>query len=75
MKTKTHAEVGMDILMKSPASPTTQEGLKAFKEMKKASGLSTQAMLEYIGKKSRMPKKNDEKQKQETRLDILNSDK
>jgi len=73
MRIKSHAQLGMEMLMKSPASPMTQEGLKAFKEMKKASGLTTDDMLTYIGKKSRMPKEDD-KAKQEQRLKILSPD-
>lgn len=69
---KSHALAGLEHLLKSPAAPTTKEGLQAYREMKKASGLSTGDLLEYVGKKSRMPSQaHNDKQQQEKRLQTL----
>ena len=70
MKSKTHADNGYSMLLKSKASPTTPEGLKAFREIQKASGLSTTEIVKHIGRKSKLPKE-DEKKKQDARLEIL----
>lgn len=63
------------MLMESPANPLTSEGLTAFREMKKAAGMDTHDMIQYIGKKSNMPsqkRKTEDEQKQESRLQKLN---
>ena len=63
---------GMKILINSPANPMTKEGLEAFRAMKKASGMDTHEMIKYIGHKSSLPRKqNEEKSKQEERLEKL----
>lgn len=68
----TATRAGLVHLMKSPANPTTKEGLEAYREMKKASGMNTQEMLEYIGRKAHMPRSADnDKKKQEERLEKL----
>ena len=65
---------GLKILMESPANPLTPEGLSAFREMKKAAGMDTHDMIQYIGKKSSVPrKKSEEQEKQDSRLQKLNS--
>ena len=71
----THAKQGLNIIMNSPACPTTKEGLEAFREMSKASGMNTNEMLKYIGKRSHLPKQVDsDKQKQEHRLENLQTE-
>jgi hypothetical protein len=68
----TASQAGLLHLMKSPANPTTKEGLEAYRELKKASGMETKEMLEYIGRKAHMPRSSDgEKKKQESRLEKL----
>lgn len=63
---------GMLQVMNSPANPMTKEGLEAFREMKKASGMNTTEMFNYIGRKSRFPRGVDaDKKKQEARLEKL----
>jgi hypothetical protein len=60
--------------MNSPAKPTTKEGLEAYREMAKASGMNTKDMLSYIGKKAHMPRSSEgEKKKQDARLEKLQS--
>ena len=58
--------------MNSPAAPTTKEGLEAFREMSRASGMNTNDMLKYIGKRSHLPRQvESDKKKQEERLEKL----
>ena len=73
---KRHADTltrqGMGIIANSPAFPATAEGLAAFREMQKASGMNTGDMLKYIGKRSHFPRQVDnDKVKQEQRLEKL----
>ena len=71
-KYTTDNKLGLAHIIQSPANPTTKEGLEAFREMKKASGMSTNEMIGYIGKKSHFPRQVDnDKKKQETRLEKL----
>ena len=73
MPKDTLTQRGLKVLMNSPANPNTKEGLEAFRAMKKASGLDTQEMLKYIGRKSGLPRKaSEDKAKQEQRLEKLN---
>lgn len=71
----THSKQGLAILMNSPAKPTTKEGLEAYREMAKASGMTTNEMLKYIGKRSHFPRQIDtDKAKQDERLENLQTE-
>ena len=70
--TKSHAVRGFEVLLNSPASPMTKEGLFAFRQLKKASGLSTRETLKYLGSKEPKPKSKEEA-KQDERLNNLKS--
>lgn len=73
MPKDTLTQRGLKVLMNSPANPNTKEGLEAFRAMRKASGMDTQEMLKYIGKKSSLPRQQSEDNaKQEQRLEKLN---
>ena len=73
-KPMTATKAGLMQIIHSPASPITKEGLEAYREMKKASGMGTMEMLNYIGRKAHMPRSADgEKKKQEERLEKLQS--
>ena len=69
---KSHTLKGFELLLNSPASPMTKEGLEAFRQLKKASGLSTRETLKYLG--SKQPKQpSKEEVKQDERLSNLKS--
>lgn len=71
-KQQTNEQAGLHHILSTPANPNTPQGLAAFREMKQASGMSTQEMLHYIGKKSHFPRSVDsDKAKQEERLKNL----
>ena len=71
-KPPTASQLGLLHIMNSPANPATKKGLEAFREMKKASGMNTRDMLEYIGKKAHAPRPVEgDKKKQEARLEKL----
>lgn len=73
-KPMTASKAGLMQIINSPASPITKEGLEAYREMKKASGMGTSEMLSYIGRKAHMPRSADgDKKKQDERLEKLQS--
>lgn len=68
----TMTQLGLLHIMNSPVNPTTKEGLEAFREMKKAAGMQTKEMLDYIGRKSHFPRQVEaDKKKQDSRLENL----
>lgn len=72
----TASKLGLQHILNSPANPTTPDGLKAYREMKKASGMNSHEMFQYIGRKAHMPRQVEaDKKKQEERLEKLEMDK
>ena len=72
MQRRTNTQLGFQHLLQTPASPMTKTGLEAFREMKKSCGMDTPDILNYMGKKLRMPSqvKQDEAQ-QKKRIEML----